>query len=873
MDISRYFKLYLILCAMFCGLQSIAQNAPVKSISLNDSWQFSKNKQGDFVSLNLPHTWNAFDVMDDKPGYYRGAGWYKRKLKLSPQLKDKKLFVSFSGANQETEVYVNGHLAGRHIGGYSKFIIPVSQFLNYKDDEIEVKVDNQFNEDIAPLTADFTFFGGIYRNVNLIVVPAVHFSKNDHGGPGVYLTTPSVSKESATVLVRSLIDNLSSGNKKITVQTVLKDRSGKTLTAIVKVLDLPAGTQQEVTQQLKTIKSPKLWAPADPYLYRVITTILDAKSKEIIEQVSNPLGLRWFKFDAAKGFFLNGEPLKLIGASRHQDYEGLGNAVPDALQVRDVELLKEMGGNFLRVAHYPQDQLILETCDRLGILASVEIPVVNTITESEAFTANCKEMQIEMIRQNFNHPSVVIWAYMNEVLLRPKFSNDKVRQELYYKHIAELAQTLDDLTRKEDASRYTMIANHGAFDLYHRVGLTKIPMIVGWNLYSGWYGGELEDFGKFLDQHHQELPDQPMLVTEYGADADPRIRSSAPVRFDKSQEYALKFNQVYLDEILKRPFVSGAMAWNLADFSSESREETMPHMNNKGLLTLGREPKDSYFLYQAYLLKRPFVKITSRHWKNRSGMADSLPSYRTQPISVATNLASAELFLNGKSLGVKPALSHLCEWQVPFKDGKNQLSVVAGSSRDEMEVDFSTSFSTINVLLGAKRYYTDEKQHQLWVPDRPYQKGLWGFIGGAPFRGTNNRMSYGSDKNIYDTDDDPVFQTQQQGIERYRFDVPDGEYALTLCFAELLGGTAKEILAYNLDNTQVKEKAEQRIFDVSVNGRLFLEKLNLAADYGYTVAVKKKTSITVQDGKGILIEFKAIEGKPVLNAVQLEKIY
>lgn len=888
---SRNLKLNLAIALLLGFSSSYAQNSPTKLISLNDQWQFSKDQSGaaalpglnslNWEKLSLPHTWNAFDVMDDVPGYYRGIGWYKRKLKIDPALKGKDIFISFNGAYQETEVYINGKLAGSHIGGYTKFIIPVSKFLNYQNDEIEVKVNNRFNEDIPPLTADFTFFGGIYRNVNLIVTNPVHFSKTDHGSSGVYITTPAVSKTAATVKVKSLIENTAATAEKIQISTELVDAAGQTVASQISSLVIPAGSAKEIVQDFKPVKTPRLWSPEDPYLYRAITKIISAKTKAVIDEVSNPVGFRWFKFDAATGFFLNDKPLKLIGASRHQDYEGLGNAVPDALQIRDIEFLKKMGGNFLRVAHYPQDPQILEACDRLGILASVEIPLVNTITESEAFTQNSKNMLVEMIRQSYNHPSVVIWAYMNEILLRTKFGGDKPRQEIYFKHITELAQTLEDLTRKEDPSRYTMIANHGAFEAYNRIGLTKIPMIVGWNLYSGWYGGTLDDFGKFLDKHHKELGDKPMLVTEYGADADPRIRSFAPVRFDKSIEYAIKFNQVYLNDIIAKPFVSGAMVWNLADFNSESREETMPHINNKGLLTLGRQPKDLYYLYQAYLLDKPFLKIASAAWTNRAGTADSAAAVSTQPLQVATNLKSAELFLNGKSLGVKNATDHICEWQVPFVNGINKLRVVSAQSSDELDVNFqlqpfrfaSAAFSNINILLGSKRFYTDEKEHQLWMPDQPYKKGSWGYIGGESYKGTNNRMSYGSDKNILETDNDPIYQTQQVGIEQFRFDVPDGEYDLSLYFAELVGGVAKEALAYNLDNNHVKEKDETRVFDVTVNGQSFLNNFNLANDYGYATAVKKSTRVTVQNGKGILIGFTPKQGKAVLNAVQLRKIY
>ena len=873
--------LYLLASLLLFASFSSAQMGGRKLISLNDQWQFRKD-EGPNQNINIPHTWNVQDVLDDEPGYYRGLGIYTRNLKFDESAKGKQIFLIFNGVGQEAEVLINGKSAGKHMGSYNRFVVPITDFLNFKNDLLEVRVTNRFNENIPPLTADFTFFGGIYRNVNRLMTDAVHFSQSESGSSGVFINTPQVTTNSATVKVSTYVKNDAATDKKIRVLQQLYDDEGRLITKEVVEVNLKKGENKSIVQKLKPIKSPLLWSPEKPYLYRLVSQILDAKTEKTIDQVSNPIGFRWFKFDANEGFFLNGKPLKLIGASRHQDYENLGNAVPDALQIRDVELLKEMGGNFLRVAHYPQDPVILEACDRLGILASVEIPVVNTITESAAFTKNCLDMQREMISQNFNHPSVIIWAYMNEILLRPKFADDKPRQQIYFDHIRELAEKLDSLTRTLDPSRYTLLVNHGAWDLYNKVGLTKIPMIVGWNLYSGWYSGVPADFAKFLDRHHQELPNTPFMVTEYGADADPRIRSTDPVRFDKSVEYAIKFNQVYLNAMLSRPFVAGGMAWNLADFNSETREETMPHINNKGLLTIGRKPKDTYFLYQAYLSKKPYLKITSAHWKNRTALADSGKSVSTQNVQVSTNLKSAELFLNGVSLGIKEAVDHIIDWKVPFVNGLNQVRVVSGNLSDQAEINFQLQpysftdkipFQQMNVLLGSKRIYLDDQEHQVWMPDQPYRKGSWGYIGGEAFKGTNNRISYGSDKNILDTNDDPVYQTQQVGIKEFKFDVPDGEYELTIHFAELLGGATKEALAYNLDNNHKKEIEEYRTFDVLINGDMFMPHVNLATDYGYATAVKKKTRISVHGNKGITISFNAITGKAVLNAIQLRKIY
>ena len=879
------FNLKPILSLLFASLMLsslYAQDSGRKIISLNDQWSFQK-ENGPIEKVIIPHTWNAQDVLDDAPGYYRGLGIYKRKLKLDESSKGKEIYLVFNGVAQEAEVLVNGQSAARHIGSYTRFTVAISKFLNFKNDEIEVRANNRFNEDIPPLTADFTFFGGLYRNVSLLITNPVHFSQQEHGSSGVFVTTPKVSVAEATVQTQNFIENASSGTQKLRVKSMLFNANGVIVGNQETKLSIRPGEKQTIVQSIPAIQSPILWSPESPYLYRMVSQIIDTKTKSVIDQVTSPVGFRWFKFDADKGFFLNDKPVKLIGASRHQDYENSGNAVQDALQIKDVALLKAMGGNFLRVAHYPQDPLILEACDRLGILASVEIPVVNTITETAAFTQNCLSMQREMIKQNFNHPSIIIWAYMNEILLRPKFVNDKPRQQIYFDHVRQLAQKLDSLTRKEDPSRYTLLVNHGAWDIYNKVGLTKIPMIVGWNLYSGWYSGIPADFAKFLDRHHKELPNTPFLVTEYGADADPRIRSFSPIRFDKSIEYAIQFHQIYLNAMLSRPFVAGGMAWNLADFNSETREETMPHINNKGLLTIGRQPKDTYYLYQAYLANKPYLKITSAQWKDRTSVADSAGSVSTQPVQVGTNLKSAELFLNGKSLGVKDAIDHIISWPVPFVHGGNQLRVVSGELSDQAEInlqlqpsrfsDAKTAFQDINVLLGSKRFYINEKQQELWIPDQPYKAGSWGWIGGEPYKGTNNRISYGSDKNILGTDNDPVYQTQQVGISEFKFDVPDGEYALTLHFAELVGGESKEALAYNLDNNHKKEVEEKRIFDVAINGVPFLTQVNLAADFGYTTAVEKKTRITVINGKGIAIDFKSIQGKSVLNAIQLRKVY
>lgn len=858
---------------------------------INDNWEFFKGERKAGVvprweKVSLPHSWNINDVIDDEPGYYRGPAWYRRPIKVFPADRNKQFYIRFEGANQVAEVFINGQSVGKHTGGYSAFQYPISQYLQFDsaNNEVQVRVDNSHDTLIAPLSADFTFFGGLYRDAWLITTDATHFDLDNHGSPGIFISTPSVSAERAEVITKGSVSNRQSKAIEVIIHTSITDKSGKLVAEIEAFEMIGSGEKKVFRQNLPSITSPRLWSATDPYLYNVRSAIIDKASQQVLDVVEQKTGFRWFHFDANKGFFLNGKPLKLLGASRHQDRPDMGNAVPDKLAYEDLVLLKKMGANFLRVAHYPQDPSVMDACDKLGLLASVEIPVVNEISESERFYSNCDTMLVEMIRQNYNHPSVIMWCYMNEVLLRPHFTNDKERQKIYFSNVTRLAKRLDSLCRLEDPARYTMIAHHGDFDRYNNNELTKIPMVVGWNLYSGWYGGTLENFSTFLDKHHQVLPNKPVIISEYGADADPRIRSLQPVRFDKSIEYAMRFHQYYIHEITRRDFVAGAMIWNLADFNSETREETMPHINNKGMLMWGRQPKDLYYLYQALWSKEPILKISSTHWATLTGSADSASNICYQPLQVATNFDSVELIFNGRSRGWKAPLQGICEWMVPFinkinrveaigyRQGKKYLdvSVVNFRLQPYSFIDKKTPFESINVLLGANRYFNSEER-QVWQPAQAYRPGSWGYTGGQPYKmPNNNRLPYGSDKNIVNTTWDPVYQTQLVGIKGFRFDVPDGRYELVLHFAELEGAISKSLI-YNLSGQTDNEQKVRRRFNVFVNDSLLLENLNLPA-IGAVRPYVKKLTVVVKNGEQIKIRFVALEGEAVLNAIQLKRL-
>ncbi|MEO7767721.1 MAG: glycoside hydrolase family 2 TIM barrel-domain containing protein, partial [Ferruginibacter sp.] len=725
-------------------------------------------------------------------------------------------------------------------------------------------------------------------DVYVQVINKVHFDADNYASSGVFITTPVVTDNNATINIKGAFVNERNDKINLLVSHKIIDAGGKLFAEKENTYKISAGEKIDFTQEIKNIKGQHLWSVDDPYLYRVVSTITDAATHQKLDEVTNPLGFRWYSFDADKGFFLNGKHVKLIGTNRHQDFKDMGNALPDAMHVRDIELIKQMGGNFLRIAHYPQDPAVLQTCDRLGILASVETPIVSGFTETEAFSKNTQQMHLEMIRQKFNHPSLIMWSYMNEMLLIIPYRNDSTKRENYLKGLAKLAQELEDISRKEDPARYTIISNHGSWDIYNKVGLTKIPKLVGWNLYLGWYDGEFRDFGAFLDKHHKELPDKPVLITEYGSDADSRLHSFNPVRFDKTIEFTTILHQVYLKEMMDRPFVAGATVWNLAEFNSERRSETTPHINAKGLLTWDRKPKDGYRFYQANLLKAPYIQVGSKEWNIRTGFAVSENNLIcTQPVTVFSNQKRVTLQLNGKQIGTVEAAQGIARFDVPFVNGLNRILATATTNgneiSDQADVNFSLlsqdlkskriPFKEMNISLGDKRFFYDEKTSQTWIPEQEYKPGSWGSVGGKVYAMKGNlRLSYGSSKNILGTDLDPVYQTARIGIEQFKFDVPEGDYEITLHFAELLAPTKENDLIFNLGFGSPPEEFKERSFNISINGTEVLSGLNNGEYLQPEQAVATKHTISVNNNDGITVDFKAIKGETILNGIQIRKI-
>ena len=430
MKINKVVFFFLLFWGLSIMSYSQDNNRVVQTI--NTAWNFHKGDISspgnisdikDWEIVNIPHTWNVADAFDNIAGYYRGISWYTRRIFIPVEWKDKKIILYFEGANQEANIFVNNSLAGNHKGGYTAFCFDITSYLTPGSNRISVQLDNKHDDDIPPLDADYTFYGGIYRDVYLIAVSPVHFDMLNHASCGVFIETPLVSDEKASVKVRMKILNETEQPKWIEISSLIMDKNGVLVSRKDTESRIKAGSYLDLTQEDISVTKPKLWSPAVPYLYTIVTRITDVQSGSILDEVVNPLGFRWFAVDPEKGFFLNGKQMKLVGANRHQDFYGLGNALPNDLHRRDFAKIKEMGANFVRLAHYPQDPEVYRACDELGLLVWTEIPVVNKVTPSEAYFNTCKTMQIEQIRQTFNHPSVIMYGYMNEIFIRHVFSS------------------------------------------------------------------------------------------------------------------------------------------------------------------------------------------------------------------------------------------------------------------------------------------------------------------------------------------------------------------------------------------------------------------------------------------------------------------
>jgi len=853
------FRTTLALLVMLGGTGVACADEPSPRIirSLNDSWHFLADissgnelaapKKALWERVRLPHTWNGHDAFDKASGYHRGLGTYRRVLPPDSSWKGRRVFLYCEGANQVAEVFLNADLVGRHSGGYTAFCFDLTKYIRVNaPDTLTIRVDNRHDPQIPPLDADFNFYGGLYRDVWLILTDDIHIDLLDHAGPGVYLDTSTLTAGLAIVRVRARVVNECTNPREVRMVHRIVDGGGAIVAAAETVLTLAGASTLTAALQCTPIRHPLLWSPESPVLYTVRSEL--HAGGQLRDVVISKFGLRTVAV-GANGFLLNGAPVRLVGTNRHQDFPELGNALPDSFHRRDVHIVKDNGFNFLRLAHYPQDPAVLDEADRAGLLLWEEIPVVNGITASDSFAANAERMLTEMIHQHYNHPSVVIWGLMNEPLLRLP---DPLPVG-YAEAVVMLARRLQALARREDPGRPTSLAiSHG--ELPRDSGLSEVTDILGLNLYFGWYYGTVGDLGQFLDDLHTQRPDRPLLVSEYGAGTDQRVHTTAPERFDFSSQYGQYLHEQSFPQLRERPYLLGSAIWNQFDFGSSHRQDTRNALNQKGIWFFDRTPKDIAFYYKACLADRPVLHI-GREQRERAG---SRPEDGRQALRVYTNADQVELTLDGQVIGTQSVANYSTSFELTLRDGLHRIEckgLRGGMAvHDQAEIAFSDRTMLFagskggsvefGVNVGGLCSVIDPTGF-VYESDRAFVPGSWGYVGGVDRR--DHHRVYGSGL-------DPLYQSARDSIDGYRLDVPDGFYELVMGFQE-----------------PVYDGAGHRVFRVEINGMPVLSELDLAAGAGRWTAVEIRTVLDVEGGEGIHIRFLPVRGAPILSALRLLK--
>ena len=621
-------------------------------ISLNRKWAFTKEADSIPAQLptrwnwvNLPHCWNAIDGQDGDSDYYRGTCYYAKSIDKMDLPAGKRYYLEINGANSSADAYVNGKLMAHHDGGYSTWRVDITDAIEEKN-LLVIAVDNSANQTVYPQVADFTFYGGLYRNVNLICVSDSHFDLDYYGGPGIKVT-PIVDGNTANVEVEVFVTNMQAGQY---LQYTVLDADGNTV----------ANVASDETKLNLSIENPRLWnGRKDPHLYTVLVNLVSGK--EILDNISTRFGCRSFRVDPELGFILNGQEYPLRGVARHQDRWGLGNALLPEHHEEDVELICEMGATTIRLAHYQHDQYFYDLCDEAGLVIWAEIPYISQ--HMSTGRENTVSQMKELVTQNYNHPCICMWGLSNEITMKGAEDPD----------LLENHRILNDLVHSLDKTRPTTIAALSNCPM--DASYIKIPDLVSYNHYFGWYGGDTSMNGPWFDEFHKKNPNIPIGVSEYGCEAL-NWHTSDPRQGDYTEEYQAYYHEELIKQLFPRKFIWATHCWNMFDFGADTRNEGGENgQNHKGLVTIDRKyKKDSFYAYKAWLSEDPFVHLCGKRYVDRVE--------NVTKVTVYSNLPEVELFANGVSLGKKAAPDHFFYFDVP-NAGTTQLVAVAGNCRDE----------------------------------------------------------------------------------------------------------------------------------------------------------------------------------------------
>ena len=622
--------------------------------NFNTKWGFSKEAVEAPTTMperwnwvNLPHTWNNIDGQDGGNDLYRGTAFYAKELEKMDLPKADRYFLEIQGANSSAILYVNGKKLANHDGGYSTWRVDITDVLEDKNLFV-FELDNSANDRVYPQNADFTFYGGLYRNVNIIAVNESHFDLEYYGAPGIKVT-PEVVGENAKVEVEVFVKNVKENQKLI---YTLKDAEGN---VVVEQETLASQTVASLE-----IENVHLWhGRKDPYLY---TAEVYLKSEdEVLDNVSTRFGCRTFEIHPENGFILNGEEYPLRGVSRHQDRWGVGNALLKEHHDEDMDLICEVGATTIRLAHYQHDQYFYDLCDERGMVVWAEIPYISTHMPNGR--ENTISQMKELVVQNYNHPSIVVWGLSNEITIGGEDDPDLVENH----------RILNDLVHEMDKTRLTTIACVSMCSMDNEY--VQIPDVVSYNHYFGWYGGDTSQNGPWFDEFHAKHPNIPIGCSEYGCEAL-NWHTSNPEQGDYTEEYQAYYHEELIKQFFTRKYMWATHVWNMFDFGADARNEGGENgQNHKGLVTFDRKyKKDSFYAYKAWLSDDPFVHICGKRYVDRVEETTKVTVYSNQP--------EVELFANGVSLGKQTSPEHFFYFEVP-NTGETTLVAVAGECRDE----------------------------------------------------------------------------------------------------------------------------------------------------------------------------------------------
>ena len=643
-------------------------------INLNQDWKFIQQDAGlpeslpaDWQTVQLPHSWNAIDGQDGNGSYDRGKYWYAKTFETPKQpLPGGKVFVEILAAGQQATVYVNGTEVTYHEGGYSTFRADITSLCKEEGENLlVVACSNEYKDNVYPQSADFTFYGGLYRGVNLISVPEAHFDLEYYGGPGIQVTPKPCDCGGATFEIVTYVKNT---DENFTVLYSVLDAEGKEVASGCRPADSTG-----ITLYVPDVKK---WDIDSPYLYTVKAAL--QRRNETYDEISTRAGVRSFSCDPQKGFIINGKETPLRGVSRHQDMLYKGNALTKEDHYRDAELIKELGANTIRLAHYQHNQYFYDACDELGFIVWAEIPFISVFNKDPEAHQNCISQLKELIIQNYNHPSICFWGISNEILI------GGISEKLVENH-----KELNALAKELDPTRLTTIAH---------VSMTPVesPMhhitdVESYNHYFGWYGGKMEDNGPWLDNFHKVHPDICLGLSEYGCEGIITYHGPNPACKDYSEEYQALYHEHMAKVLDERPWIWSSHVWNMFDFGCAARNEGgVAGRNNKGLMTIDRKTKkDSYYIYKAYWNKEPMVHLCGKRYAQRAG--------ETTQIRVYSNLPTVTLYLNGEKVGEQTA-EKVFVFEVALADGFNTIVAEAGDLKDTMTLEKVEKEPSIYVL-------------------------------------------------------------------------------------------------------------------------------------------------------------------------------